>query len=293
MIRIRSVFVFLALAAIATGCENVVPATDLPYVNHIVIRGFLNADEPIDSISVTHTLPLSVQYDPNQAAIPNAQVSITVDGRSIPLQSIGLGFFTDPLHDTVQSGKTYSIDVQWNGLHAWASTLVPNPPAIPIFQFDNIGWDTEIYRYNSYYSDTFFSFGGTLEAGIEPVTAGEAYSLVYDSIADVDSNYSEASYYIGGDLYNLYPASEVNSAGFLPIFQFESLDPRDSNYFVSAVVESYDGAYYNFIKTYNNFGNSGDIFGTGGANPQWNISGDGIGIFIGTAETRRNSTFHR
>ncbi|MFI5202409.1 MAG: DUF4249 family protein [Candidatus Kapaibacterium sp.] len=275
------------------GCENVVPATDLPYVNHIVIRGFLTAGQPIDSISISHTLPLSAQYDPNQAAIPDAQVSISVDGRSIPLQPMDFGFFTDPTHDTVQSGKTYSIDVRWNGLHAWASTLVPNPPSLPIFQIDNLGWDTQIYRYNQYYSDTFFQFGGTLEVGIMPVTPDEAYALIYDSIADIDSSYSEATRNYGEILYNLYPASEVNSAGFLPIFQFESFDPRDSNYFVSAIVESFDGAYYDFSKTYNRYGNNSDPFGTGGANPKWNVSGDGIGIFIGEAQTRVSSTFHR
>lgn len=274
------------------GCDNVVPADGLPYVNHIVIRGFLNAGQPIDSISISHTLPLSTPFDPSQAAIPDAQVSISVDGRTIPLQSIGFGYFTDPEHDTVQSGKTYSIDVKWNGLHAWASTLIPVIPSVPIFQFNNIRWDTEVFIYGQNFQDTLFRFGGQMEVGIEPVTPGEAFTLVSDSIADVDSFYSQSTYN-GEIFYNLYPSSDVNSAGFLPIFQFEQLDPNDSNYFASAVIESFDGPYYDFIQTYTYNANGGDIFGTGGANPKWNVSGDGIGIFIGEAETRVSRTFRR
>ncbi len=299
MNRLRLSIALIAVAASAPGCENVVPATDLPYVNHLVIRGFLDARQPIDSISVTHTLPLSVQYDPNQAAVPNANVSIALDGRTIPLHYIGYGYYTNAARDTVESGKTYSIDVTWNSgedgiLHAWASTLVPQPPNIQSASLDSTQWDTAVYQYNQFYSDTQIYLYGTVDFAIHTVT-GEVYAVGYDSLVSLDSDslqILEVSS-LSSDPYYFHSASEAGADGILRLLDQTSLYSRDSDFGVFATIESFNGAYYDFLKTYYLNNEGGDIFGTGAANPKWNVMGDGIGIFIGEAESRTSFTFHR
>jgi hypothetical protein len=67
----------------------------------------------------------------------------------------------------------------------------------------------------------------------------------------------------------------------------------DSNFAISATISSFDAPYYDFLQTYSNSSNRGSVFGTGGANPKWNVTGDGIGMFIGMASTQVSKTVRR
>jgi hypothetical protein len=281
-------YFFLFLLAFC-GCETVVSSDGLPYVDHIVIRGFLNAGQPVDSISVTHTLPLNVPDDPNQATVPTAQVSISVDGNSIPLQYIGFGLFSDPANDTVQSGKTYSIDVKWNGLHAFASTLVPQTPDVDSTYEGKA--NVQIY-YDPYYqySDTIVET--QLEFGVRARTS-ECYSFLFDSTAGYmhigDTMPDHGSW--GPTSIDLQGVANEATDGHVWLSQRS--EGNDSLTLAWVTIGAFDASYYDFIQTYGYNSDDGDPFGTGSANPKWNVSGDGIGIFIGEAQTKRSSTFHR
>ena len=279
----------LPLALVVAGCENVVPADDLPYVDHIVIRGFLVAGRPIDSIAISHTLPLSAAYDPSKAAIPDAQVTLTVDDRSIPLSYVGSGYFSDPASDTIRSGKRYTIDVNWNGLHARSTTVVPGTPAVTPAP---LSWryDTSFFEYEPGYIDTLIQLEASTDLEVLP-HSDDAYGILYDSVRSIDSegrtSLDEGSYGYIEDLQSGDTASTVQ------LLQSFGLDPSDTIFYFYDDVAAFDIAYYNFITTYNSEANNGDPFGTGGANPEWNVSGDGIGIFIGEADTLVRFSFHK
>jgi hypothetical protein len=285
----RVLLLILGLAAIATGCENVVPADDLPYVDHIVIQGYLHAGMPIDSIAITHTLPLSVQYNVEEAALKDATVAVAVEGRSLPLTYVGSGNFSDPTREIIVAGKEYSIDVRWNGMHAWASTRIPAPPALLSQSVINIRRDTEFYR--DYYGelDTFVHFGGVLKIGVQPIP-GVTFGLMSDSIMSVGGRFYGSSNYYGYDYRQLHRGEEPDSDGVVYLTEGVSLDPSVRQYRASVTVGDADEAYYDFLRTYSNYDDNG-VFGTAGTNPKWNVKGDGIGLFIGMAQTHSSFTF--
>jgi len=287
----RALLLSLVLAAAAIGCENVVPADDLPYVDHIVINAFLRAGQPIDSIMVRHTLPLSGAYDAEQAALPNATVVLSVEGRVIPVSYTGNGKFIDPNHELVQSGKTYSIDVQWNGLHAYASTRIPQAPLLLSHSLLDIRFDTEYYH--TYYGtvDTFITFGGNVNLVIQP-EAGMTYTLSKDSIVDPSGRPSGGYFDYGVSYRNFRLAMDVDSTGRIPLIQHLYLDSHQSSYTIVSEVDAADETYYQFLRTYENH-DDGEIFGAGRSNPKWNVRGDGIGLFIGTAVTTAKFTYVR
>jgi hypothetical protein len=286
----RVLLAIFCLALIAVGCENIVPADDLPYVDHIVIEGYLYAGEPIDSVAITHTLPLSNEYDKEAAALKTAVVVVSVDGRSIPLAYARNGIFKDPNREVIQSGKEYSIDVRWNGLHAWASTHIPVPPSIVSQAVNNIGFDTSIYR--TYYGglDTSITFGGVLKMGIRPVS-GVAFGVMNDSITSVDGStfYGSRNYY-GYDYSMLHRGDQQDSVGVISLAQDIYLSPFVNQYRAYVLIGAIDEAYYDFLRMYRNYDDN-SVFGTAGTNPKWNVKGDGIGLFIGMAETRTSFLF--
>ena len=285
----------LLIALVIGGCEQIAPTDDLPYVNHLVIKGFLLAGQPLDSISITHTLPLSVSYDSALAATTSARVTVTVDGRVIPMTYLGGNYFSDPNSDTVQSGKSYHLTVDWNGLHAESTTLVPAPPIVDSCYVGQT--ITQTYPY-----ETYVYYLTPIEFGIRP-QPNTAYSILYDSISAFrhpDDTITDASEW--GPEFNEFSAEQT-----LPpdphvwlIHQIEVVltdpssqkPPIDSLFRSTVIVGSFDPAYANFEASNNN-SNSDGIFGVTGTNPKWNVTGDGIGLFIGMASSRASFVVRR
>lgn len=275
----------LCVPLLFSSCEQIVPADGLPYADHIVVRGMLIAGEPLDSISVTHTLPLTASYDRTDAAIPSATVTVSVDGQSIPLTYIGNGYFGDPKGTVVQSGKSYSIDVRWNGMHAAASTTVPEPPVVDSsFLGDR---QVRYYSYGGYPPDSSVYYPLLIGVRANP---NDSYALVSDSMnvyfADhhVDEQTDGRSY--------LEPAiAPPDSARAWLDFSFGGgiLSTVDSVQ-MTATLASFDRAYYEFWRTYDEYQDNSP-FGNTGKNAKWNVSGDGIGIFIGEARSRTQLFF--
>lgn len=282
----------LTLAA----CEQVVPADDLPYTNQLVIKGILVAGEKPDSISITHTLPLNQNYTIDAASTPGATATITVDGQSWPLTYIGGGFYRAAGIDSVRAGKTYTIDVQWNGLHASASTLVPGYPNITNVTLSAPRIDTMIYTYyGSGYQDTSISIHGQARMQLVP-TPNAAYRILRDSIwsDSVYSHYTVSPDYSGSSYQEFTLSSDAAPDGTILINNVWYLSQYDTtSYSVDMTIAAYDRAYYEFIRTYQSYDNSGDIFGSGGTNPKWNITGDGIGIFIGEVTSTVRAEYKR
>ena len=75
-LRIRLYAVVAALLVFA-GCEA---SNDSAFTPQIVIQGFLYANEPIDSIIVRRTLPITSTNESDR--VTGAKVTLTVDGTS-------------------------------------------------------------------------------------------------------------------------------------------------------------------------------------------------------------------
>jgi hypothetical protein len=261
-----------------SACEQIIPADGLPYADHIVVHGVLIAGQPIDSISITHTMPLTLAYDRQGASIPDADVRVSVDGRSIQLAYIGDGYFSDTTGVVVNAGKQYSLDVQWNGLHAAASTVVPEPPVADSAKLGPR--QVYYYDYGGYGLDSSVQYPLLVHVHSE---GDIAFSMRDDSdVVYFDTTHRTQHYHAGeGFSYVQLPPADSST------FWLESGYQWGGTYFpivdsikMLTTIGSFDKAYYYFLRTSDNYRDNSP-FANAGKNPQWNVHGDGIGFFVG------------
>lgn len=116
------------LAGIAwmAGCQDL-PPND--YIPRYVVQGFLITNHGVDSIFVRRSLPVSDAYDPANAGVRHAQVTITVDGvvHTLMEKDTPAGFYYLPKSElTILSNKTYYLEIHAGADVIKASTLVPD-----------------------------------------------------------------------------------------------------------------------------------------------------------------------
>ncbi|MBN1603297.1 MAG: DUF4249 family protein [Chitinispirillaceae bacterium] len=122
----------------------------------IIIQASLTAGQPVTYVYLLHLAKLYVDtvvkarwngwptdpnYDPNNgrdssdtitltrdSIIEDAEVTISTGDTSYTLDYVGYGMYSDTIRKlVVTAGKTYRLDVHYNGMHAWAQTTVPFP----------------------------------------------------------------------------------------------------------------------------------------------------------------------
>lgn len=110
------------LAALSVGCEANVDSVFTP---HIVIEGYLYANEPMDSIVLRHTVDIgTVDSTP---FISGANVTLEVGDESYKLvERVGLpGRYFAPITLPIAPGRTYKLRVEALGQVATSETTVP------------------------------------------------------------------------------------------------------------------------------------------------------------------------
>ena len=118
--------VFGLLAIIS--CDEESPVEVDP--NLFVVSAFLYADEPVENIQITSTLPLGSE-DTLAPPINNAEVVLIKDGTRYSLvQTLEKpGFYNYPENDLqVLSGDEFRIEVSYNDDFAYGETNVPDKP---------------------------------------------------------------------------------------------------------------------------------------------------------------------
>ncbi len=109
-----------------SSCES---TTEPDYIKDTFVEGYLIVGEPIEGIMVYHTQPLSTKYNRNNAAIKNANVSITVDGIVYNLEykdGINPGYAYSDSTVLVQPNKNYYLNITLdNGKTLSGHTLTP------------------------------------------------------------------------------------------------------------------------------------------------------------------------
>jgi hypothetical protein len=273
---------FGAIVALLTvaGCEVVTDSTDLPYTPHLVVYGLLTTDDSAVTVEIRKTLPLSDIYHDENAWIPDAQVSIVVEGISYTLQhTFGPYYSSDRLR--IEPGKRYTLNVEWNGLHTSGSTVVPTPSPIDTGRFevtlDDFGYPRATIWLMTHV-DRPVALLGTYEYQRKLST--------WDSIQMAkDPRYvPDTAWHVNNVYYNetsLATASAIDSVSFSAYGELYS----NENY--RAVLYTYDPSFYEFARTYDRYSDDSP-FGTGGTNPNWNLDADGIGLFVGVSVTHRD-----
>lgn len=275
--KIAKIIAFVLIAYTISSCsQGVGEVVDLPYTEMIVVRGVLEAGKPVKGIMLTKTLPALDSFEISKAEIQNVDAVIISDNISYKLKSVGNALFdTDSL--IAQSGKSYQIIVKWNGKTAYGNTTVPYPVTL-----DSV-WE------------------------VPPTQRRRSNQWIYRLSAE--SKFNENSVIVGGyqldDTNNVYPffksytskayqKQDANSDSKIKLIVF-SQNVTDTNnvlfdslsFKLSFFVESYDIQFYDYFRTRTNGDSPNSSFGLSGSNIHWNIKGDGVGMLIGFASTKK------
>jgi hypothetical protein len=306
-----SVAVFGISAWMLQSCmPTTVTGVELNYEEKIVIYASLISGEPLKNIQITRTLPPLDTFNVERSRIENAAASISVDGTSYPLRlqarvaptttvdSINFNIANQAsLYEApgliVQPGKSYSIQVSWNNKQASATTRIPLEPILSAPA--SVNWRPEPFRYVVPRERSFPASGiapSMLATVIVPVMArqSEAYRIESFVARDTVSRLSTTN------LISLNTTTLLGANAGMPLnIQSQTrFFLRGDTVFkpiifalstattVSVVrVIAHDDALLNFIATQARNSPNASPFGNSGQNPLWNVTGQGIGLFIG------------
>jgi hypothetical protein len=104
MIRTWNIFIIISVFIFFTGCEESTQSSD--YSDQLVVSAFLMAEQPMDSVFISHTGTLFEYYSPGKYAITNAVVKITMVDSVHPSASHTVTL----LHDGNHPGRYYSSE---------------------------------------------------------------------------------------------------------------------------------------------------------------------------------------
>lgn len=169
------------VAALLASCQDAPPVA---YIQQISVQGYLFANHPIDSIIVDRSLPVDLYYSRDSAGITDAQVTITVDSVTYPLTARANPPGCYYLPDTtmlVRSGKTYFLQIQYNGQTVTAQTTVPDSISITQRLPDSVQYPHDTINVINYPSPTVTWTGVTNKiAYLASITCVD--TLTYDSL---------------------------------------------------------------------------------------------------------------
>ena len=311
-ITLVCVVAFFVGAWVLQSCmPTTVTGVELTYREQIVIYASLIGGEPIKNIQITRTLPPLDTFNVERSRVENAQASITVDGTSYPLRlqarvaptttidSLNFNLANQPsLYEapglTAQVGKSYTLQVSWNGKQATATTRIPAEPTLSADA--RVVWRPEPFRYVVPRERSFPASGiapSMLATVIVPVLArqGEAYRIESFVARDTVSRLSTTNQIsvntntlLGGSAANMPMNIQSQTRFFLrgdSVFK-PIIFALSTATTVSIIrVIAHDDALLNFITTQARNSPNGSPFGNSGQNPLWNVTGEGIGLFIG------------
>jgi Domain of unknown function (DUF4249) len=321
--------VFLSLCALYTAslvlhsCNaTVIDGATLPAQEQIVVSGILVAGQAVRNIEITRTIPPLDTFRVSKTLINDAQVTITVDGRTIPLtlqtptgrvplDSSGrpiAGFDVEASKYEAptlipEGGKTYTLTINWNGKRATATTLVPLPPDVRAF--DPLVWRLDsvtriVGGMPGMGGGVMPPMGGGMPG--PPVTAriqelSTKINLTLQPRENEGYRYTRIGFRDTVRAITLPDALITNATLRLPLSIIEALPLTYSAQFqitanapfrlqtantVSVVsVEAMDAAFERYQTSANRNSATSSPLGGNGQNPIWNVSGDGIGIFVG------------
>ncbi len=260
------IFLSLFMLLIA-GCGNdTVVSNDLAYKQKLVIRGIVQAGDVLH-VYISTTLPPWTAYDSVAAEVVDANVFMVHNTNdTIPLYYIGNQQYRGDYNIRAQMGDLYTIFAKWHNLVATATTKIPT-----YFRYENpsMGYDLKANG-----KDTNFYVQLTVYPNTDAVY-GAAWRL--SGFSYQDSVMGDLARYKDRDASGKVIVKSRPCPNQLVWFR------RTLN--LELQVSSYDEPYYNYYMSQSSNLATDNVFGRSGTNQQWNVTGDGIGIFCGRTDT--------
>lgn len=302
--QISAFILLLALASCSTS--TVTDTVELPYEEKIVIRGILTAGEPVKDILISRTVPVLAPQKEEEFWVKDAEASIGSDGKTFPLTlqefaappSIRRTFYAAS-GLVAEAGKSYTLTVRWKGKTVTATTRIPATPmlvssrlttvVVPSFTISTVSVSTN----GTTAPPTSGSF--QIRPKQDTVFVGEANFLPSEGtviragleLVDMTSRRGLTALYLGSLLTNENARNGALTvpSGTLPTqtrklligsaaaqMRVYVLDPQYERYYATRSRGNQTG--------FNLFGGSSDT------NVEWNVQGDGLGMFLGLVEMR-------
>ncbi len=274
LLSFRTIYVLVLclIASFITGCEETVENPDLPYEEKIVIGAYLVAGEKEVFVNVSKTLPLTQKYTVEASTLSDAVVTIICpEGSFNALYDTRTKSYRTTI-PTISVGARYELDVKWKGKKAKANTRIPGLPSVL-----NLSATVD-YQDNSRYS-RYYSL--TCDFTNDPNICVGLLSDMLSSEKRSDSVTREYTYNILNSFYNAKTA--IGNGEYIRLKKKPNYYFYETEYYkyYSLFFAAFDAPYHAMNLSGNGYGNDDSIFGSSGSNPKFNISGEGIGYFIG------------
>lgn len=253
------------LVALALASCEVPVDVDLPHTERLVVDGFVGLTSDNSELRVLRTLPPLSKVDVSKMIVPDASVRIEWKGNVYPLErSADSTTFLLPDASTSWDDGIARLTVKGAGKTATASTRIPKRPAV---------LSTRVV-------DTISTYGA-------PTT----YLLVDLEVDTGTVVWSTDEYSFTGDrrpmshyaTKQIAPSSSPSGRSTMRLVAFESYNGfmPDS---ITISIFSADHVWDRYLRT--PYGGGEGLFGFSGTNPFFNITGEGIGLFIGASSTK-------
>lgn len=263
-----TLFSIVLFCVVLSSCVEVIENPNLPFEERIVVYGILEPNVPLE-LHINKTIPALTQ-NPTFAILRDANVQIESEGRVFTLfvkdsvyPNIVESYFTSN-ELIIQEGKTYNLTVRWNGKTVKSSTFIPYKPIVSSV------WNSDTSNSDLVFLQAFrtnISAKNVPNAVIMGIIADKDTIKPFHDLFFIDSPYELMD-------YNFSQDSTIVS------FSRGLDDPFYSSYPYARLI-AFDPAFLQYIRTLDGRNNNDGIFGGGGRNPVWNVTGDGLGLFLG------------
>jgi Domain of unknown function (DUF4249) len=294
--RLLSWYAALSIACLAfASCgDTFVNNPEFLYEEKLVINGLLSAGDSVRNIEIVRLQAFS---NDSTISVSNANAVLTVDGIAYPLRlqkfhpkrnnsDLRVHSYYEAPGLVAEAGKRYTLTVEWKGKKAMATTTVPKP-LLP----DSV----RIYQDSA---KTFL----IVEAVIKP-RPNEVYVLdqSYRYLTSPPTSAIDSLEFSGGapskpirlevDELAERRTKTLRSNLWTDSYQvrFRKMYLDLERYNALAIIYTFDNAFWDYYYTGINSnlgGNTGGFAPPDGKNIKWNVTGDGVGLFIGVATSR-------
>jgi hypothetical protein len=255
--------IYLAPLFLFYSCEQPSEEDNIPYIPKLVIRGIIVEGNPVNDIYIGRTMPVSVKIDPTFTDLSDAAAVIVHNNQFYPLTYTHNGHYKNDTLKIIR-GEKYSLLASWQNLSVSAETTVPLLGYIPPFNM-------QVQSTSS--GQVHFLQSRIIPHSDEVYAATWVLLYLNGGISDESQVFSTVS---GKDPSGIVICSTSN---------IPSNYINQSNTKLIARVFVYDHAFLDFYSTQSLNQVSDAIFGQTGSQIKWNIHGEGIGMFIGRADT--------
>ena len=250
---------FFIFSFLFVSCENSTDVeTDIQYQEYTVINAQLSAGNIFEGVTITHTLPLGVEYDIHKAEIKDAIAYIREDGvKIVPIHYTSDGVYKPITVFPIKAGSQYELFASVDGKSIYSKTFVPDTPSV-----------VQVLNVNNNYL--------TAEVSARPNVAYGAAWIISQG------NYSQEA----NDFHSIVTADHFPSD--ITVRTIDIPAPYNtvaySNSFYVQIY-AFDQAYKDYFITKTNSSPIENTFTSGGGAVAWNVYGENvIGLFIGIAE---------